>query len=58
MHRPSNSIAVLIRGAVALVQRVYLERERHRAETLLAANLLEMNFVLDDNHYPVGVPFA
>jgi len=58
MHRPSNSIAVLSRGAAAPVQRVYLERERHQAEALLAANLREMDFVLVDSHYPDGVPFA
>jgi len=58
MRRPSNSIAVLSRGAAALAQRVYLERERHQAEALLAANLREMDFVLVDSHYPVEVPFA
>jgi len=58
MHQPSNSIAVPSRGAAALVQRVYLEQERYWAEALLAANLQEMDFVLVDSYYPVGVPFA
>jgi hypothetical protein len=58
MHRPSNSIAVLSRGAAELVQRVYLERERHQTEALLAANLQEMGSVLDDSYCLVEVLLA
>jgi len=58
MHWPSNSIAVLNLVVVALVQKVYLERERQRAEALLAANLQEINFVLFDSHYPVEMPLV
>ncbi len=58
MRQPSNSIVILSREAAELVQRVYLERERHQAEALLAANLREMDFVLVDSHYPVEVLLA
>jgi len=58
MHWLSNSIAAPSRVAAALGQKVYLERERHQAEALLAANLQEINFVLFDSHYPVEVPLA
>jgi hypothetical protein len=58
MRQPSNSIAVLSREVAELVQRVYLEREKHQAEALLAANLRKMDFVLVDSHSPVGGPFA
>jgi len=44
--------------AAAPVQRVYLERERHRVEALLAANLLGMYFVLVESHFPVEIPLA
>ncbi len=58
MRQPSNSIAILSQEAAELVQRVYLERERHQAEALLAANLREMGSVLDDSYYPVEVLLA
>jgi len=55
---PSSSIADLSQVAAALVQRVDLEQERHWAEALLAANLLEMDFVLVESHYPAEVQLA